>query len=126
MQDRKKEEQNTRELLLKAGKEARLLMEKSAGTRYENFKDEIFSQLGQRFTLFFQKYGKMGEDKNLIRIIVKMRMEGCMELINGGYSIEEMLRLSELIGCYADGGFFSLINEVEMQNLERNASRFFT
>lgn len=49
-----------------------------------------------------------------------------MELINGGYSIEEMLRLSELIGCYADGGFFSLINEVEMQNLERNASRFFT
>lgn len=95
-------------------KEARLLMEKSAGTRYENFKDEIFSQLEQSFTMFFQKYGKMGEDKNLIRIIVKMRMEGCMELINGGYSMEEMLRLSELIGCYADGGFFSLIKEVEM------------
>ena len=94
-------------------KEVQLLMEKSNGTRYENFKDEIFSQLEQSFTMFFQKYGKMGEDKNLIQIIVKMRMKGYMELINGGYSMEEMLRLSELIGCYADGGFYSLVNEVE-------------
>lgn len=32
-----------------------------------------------------------------------------MALINEGYSLEEMLRLSELIGCYADGGFHSLM-----------------
>lgn len=78
-------------------KEVRLLLEKSAGTRYENYKDEIFSQLEKNFCQFFQKYGNMGHEKNLIQIIVKMRMKGYMELIDGGYPMEEMLRLSEML-----------------------------
>lgn len=101
------------EFLWNHREEVQLLWEKSEGTRYENFKDEIFSQLEHSFTMFFQKYGMMEEDKNLIRIIVKMRMKGYMELIYGDYSMEEMLRLSELIGCYADGGFYSLQKELE-------------
>lgn len=101
------------EFLWKNREEVQLLLEKSAGTRYENFKNEIFSQIEQVFTQFFQKYGEMGEDKNLIKIIVTMRIKGYLELINGGYSLEEMLRLSDLIGCYADGGFYSLMKRSE-------------
>lgn len=99
------------EFLWNHNEEAQLLLERSAGTRYANFKNEIFSQMEQKFSLFFQKYGNMGDDKNLIHILVEMRIRGCMELINGGYSMEEMLRLTELIGCYADGGFRSLMEE---------------
>lgn len=97
------------ELLWNYHKEVQLLLEKSAGTRYADFKNEIFSQMEQNFSRFFQKYGDMGDDGNLIHILVKMRMMGYMELINGGYSMEEMLRLTELVGCYADGGFRCLM-----------------
>lgn len=100
--------------------EAQLLLEKSAGTRYAGFKREIYAQMEQKFSLFFEKYGNMGDDKNLIHILVEMRLKGCLELINGGYSMEEMLRLTELVGCYADGGFRSLMKEGGRKPLEQN------
>lgn len=103
-------DQKLMEFLWKNREEIQLLMEKSQGTRYENFKDEVFSQLEQGFSLFFQKHGCMENDRNLIRIIAEMRLKGYMELLNGTYSMEEMLRLSELIGCYADGGFYRLMD----------------
>lgn len=92
-------------------KEVQLLLEKSDGTRYANFKDEVFSWLERCFSKFFQKYGNMGEDKNLIGILVRMRMKGYMELMKEEYSLEEVLRLTERVGCYADGGFQSLMKE---------------
>lgn len=92
-------------------REVQLLLEKSEGTRYANFKDEIFFQLERSFSQFFQKYGNMGDDKNLIGVLVKMRMRGYMELMKEEYSLEEVLRLTERIGCYADGGFRSLMKE---------------
>ncbi len=32
-----------------------------------------------------------------------------MKLLKGAYSLEEAVRLLELIGYYADGGFYSLM-----------------
>lgn len=89
----------------------KLLMDKSEGTRYENFKREIFEQMEKNFSLFFKKYSKLNEDKNLIRVLVEMRMRGYMELIYGDYPLEEIVRLSDMIGCYADGGFESLLRK---------------
>lgn len=99
--------------------EVLLLLEKSEGTRYENFKNEIFSQFINVFSLFFEKYGNMGTDRNLIRIIVEMRIHGYLELLKGDYSMEETLRLAELVGCYADGGFYSLVKGQQEQNKKR-------
>lgn len=90
-------------------REIRLLLEKSKGTRYETVSDGIFSQMEEAFSIFFQRYGNMGKDKNLIRILVKMRMQGYLELITGEYSRDEVLRLAEMVGCYADGGFRNLM-----------------
>lgn len=97
------------EFLWKNRGEVLLLLEKSAGTRYEGVRDEIFSKIESYFSRFFEKYGNMGKDKNLIRIVVEMRLQGYMKLLKGAYSMEEALRLSELIGYYADGGFYSLM-----------------
>lgn len=93
--------------------EMQLLLEKSKGTRYEKLKDEIFSQMERNFTMFFQKYGNIEADKELIAILVKMRLKGYMELLKGGYPMEKMVQLSQLIGCYADGGFDSLMTELK-------------
>ena len=98
------------EMLWRNRREIKLLLEKSDGTRYADFKSKVFSQMERIFSGFFKKYGNMEGEKDLIRIVVEMRMKGYMELINGEYSREEMLRLTEMIGCYADGGFQSLMN----------------
>lgn len=90
-------------------KEVRLLLEKSSGTHYEDMIDEIFSKMEETFSIFFQKYGSMGNEKNLIRILVNMRIRGILELITEEYTLEETLRLTEMIGCYADGGFRNLM-----------------
>ncbi|MDO4303433.1 MAG: helix-turn-helix domain-containing protein [Bacillota bacterium] len=105
-------DQKLMEFLWNNRREVKLLLEKAEGTRYETFKNEIFSQMETNFSLFFQKYGNLKEDKNLTRVLVEMRMRGYMELIYGGYSLEEVLRLSELIGYYADGGFQSLLEKL--------------
>jgi len=105
-------DQKLMEFLWNNRREVKLLLEKAEGTRYETFKDEIFSQMETNFSLFFQKYGNLKEDKNLTRVLVEMRMRGYMELIYGGYSLEEVLRLSELIGYYADSGFQSLLEKL--------------
>lgn len=96
--------------------ELQLLIYKSQGTRYEMYKEQIFSQLVNSFLLFFQTYGKQNVDRDLIRIIVKMRWEGYMELINGGYDLKHAMELSKQIGIYADGGFKSLIAELKNKN----------
>lgn len=105
-------DQKLMEFLWNNRREVKMLLEKAEGTRYETFKDDIFSQMETNFSLFFQKYGNLKEDKNLIRVLVEMRMRGYMELIYGGYSLEEVLRLSELIGYYADCGFQSLLEKL--------------
>lgn len=79
------------------------------------------------FSLFFQKYGNLKEDKNLTRVLVEMRMRGYMELMYGGYSLEEVLRLSELIGYYADGGFQSLLEKLaKVPQAKRNKKQNIT
>ena len=99
------------EMLWRNRREVQLLLEKSAGTRYLDFKDKIYSQMEGVFSEFFQEFGNMGEEKELIRILVEMRMKGYIELINGEYSMEEMLRLTEMVGCYADSGFQNLMKK---------------
>lgn len=89
----------------------RLLLDKSEGTRYENFKSKIFEQMEKNFSLFFEKCSKLNEDRHLIRVLVEMRMRGYMELIYGDYSLREVMRLSEMIGCYADAGFAGLLKK---------------
>ncbi len=105
-------DQKLMEFLWNNRREVKMLLEKAEGTRYETFKDDIFSQMETNFSLFFQMYGNLKEDKNLTRVLVEMRMRGYMELMYGGYSLEEVLRLSELIGYYADGGFQSLLEKL--------------
>ena len=88
--------------------EAILLLEKSQGTRYGCFRDELYGQLQKFFLLFFQRHGRLDVDPELIRILVEMRMKGFLELLKGDYSLEYVRTLTCQIGDYADGGFHRL------------------
>ena len=85
--------------------EAILLLEKSQGTRYGSFRNELYGQLQKFFLLFFQRHGRPDVDPELIRILVEMRMKGFLELLKGDYSLEYVRTLTRRIGDYADGGF---------------------
>lgn len=89
-----------------------ILLEGSQGTGYENFAEEMINGLEDNFYKFFCQYGAARADRELIRILVKMKMQGYVELIMGGYTLEKTLELAEQIGWYAEGGFQSLMKEL--------------
>lgn len=89
-----------------------ILLENAKGTKYENFKDELAARLEEAYDLFFQKYGIFQSDKELIRILVKMKIQGYTELIMGGYTLDRTLELAQGVGWYTDGGFESLMQQL--------------
>ena len=93
------------EFLYRRKDEILLLLEKSAGTRYASYSEELYRQMREMFSLFFQRFGDGAAEPELIRILAEMRMKGFLELLKGDYSMEQLLRLTRQIGVYADGGF---------------------
>ena len=95
--------------------EAIILMEKSAGSRYEKFRPQISQQMQAAFTSYFTKFMGSTPDSELIRILVTMRLQGYMELIKGDYTVEERVRLAREIGIHADAGTTALIKYLNEQ-----------
>ena len=95
--------------------EAIILMEKSAGSRYEKFRPQISQQMQAAFTSYFTKFMGSTPDAELIRILVTMRLQGYMELIKGDYTVEERIRLAREIGIHADAGTMALIKYLNGQ-----------
>lgn len=95
--------------------EAIILMEKSAGSRYEKFRPQISQQMQAAFTSYFTKFMGSTPDAELIRILVTMRLQGYMELIKGDYTVEERVRLAREIGIHADAGTAALIKYLKEQ-----------
>lgn len=95
--------------------EAIILMEKSAGSRYEKFRPQISQQMQAAFTSYFTKFMGSTPDAELIRILVTMRLQGYMELIKGDYTVEERVRLAREIGIHADAGTTALIKYLNEQ-----------
>ena len=90
-----------------------ILMDKSEGTVYEGFSEELVRGLETAFGRFFAKQGSAGAaDPALIRILVKMKLQGYMELLTGGYTLERTLELAEMLGWYTDGGFTCLTEKL--------------
>lgn len=95
--------------------EAIILMEKSAGSRYEKFRPQISQQMQAAFTSYFTKFMGSTPDAELVRILVTMRLQGYMELIKGDYTVEERVRLVREIGIHADAGTTALIKYLKEQ-----------
>ncbi len=51
-------------------------------------------------------------DKELIRILARTRLDGCLEILKGNYDMEYSLYLTKELGVYATGGTEKLIKEL--------------
>lgn len=103
--------------------EAIILMERSEGSRYEGFRQKVYSQMQAAFTSYFSKFMGSEPDSEMIRILVAMRLRGYMELIEGDYTVEERLKLAREIGIHADAGSMALIQYLKEQREQREVYR---
>lgn len=109
-------EENIIRFLMTYRDECILILEKSAGAKYESFFAEYKAMLEKVNTDFFERYAPGKTNPDLIKIIVGMRLQGYLEIIHGNYSIEEAIKLTKYIACYADAGFSELIRKLNEGN----------
>ena len=60
---------------------------------------------------FFKSYGKEA-DRDLIHILVEMKLQGYAELLNGDYSQEKFLKLSKMLRICSERGYQVIEEEI--------------
>lgn len=107
-------EENDRELMsffYDKKEEITILMERAQGSPYEDFMKEICDILLESFLLCFRQYGGQDVDTELIRIIVKMRICGYLEIIHGDLDLKQAIKYAELLAEYGDSGFAGMLKQ---------------
>ena len=91
--------------------EVRILLDKSAGTAYENFREEYGYAIAQGFFAFYDKYGGTAEYRDIMKLIVRMRVQGYIEMLKGDYDMDKMMKFSALMEAYGDSGFQGMMKQ---------------
>lgn len=99
------------EYLCRNKDEVRILLNGSGGTRYEKFADEFIATTAKGFFAFYDNYGGTAEYRDIMRIIVSMRVHGYVEILKGDYDMDKMMKFSTLIETYGDSGFAGMMNQ---------------
>lgn len=100
--------------------EFRLLFECSAGTKYEGFRERLINGVFYpSYQAVFDRYAGRDAgnpvDPALVRLILCMKFEEYMELIYGGYSMEEIKRLIVQLAVFSETGFHRLLEELNKE-----------
>ena len=99
--------------------EAIILLEKSDGSRYANFRDTLEAQMREAFRSYYARYLGEDPDPELIRILAAMRLQGYLEILKGDYSMEKRMELARAVGVHADAGTRQLIEYLAAKNAHR-------
>lgn len=89
---------------------AAILLRKASGSPFEGFFDELCQNLRESFMRYFVMLGGSREEGKIIDILVKMRIESYIQLLENGSNLEETLALSKLLARYCDSGFIEMMN----------------
>lgn len=94
-------------------KEIQILLEGAKGSCYEEFKVQLVHTMEEAFTIFFEKTLGHQPKKEIITILVKFRIQSNLDIIKEDYDMEKTLEMAKIIGCYAEGGFQKLIEDMK-------------
>ena len=97
--------------LFRRREEVLILFEKASGTVYENYRDELVAILESSFLESYRRHGGSQEDADIIKVIVRMRIHGYLELLHGDYTPEQALRYTGLLAIYSDCGFAAMMKQ---------------
>ncbi len=92
--------------------EMEILFDRSEGTVFADFKSEICDMLKKGFYIFYDKFGGDEKYRNIVDIVMKMRMQGYIELLRGDYDLETALKYTEMMAVYGDGGFAEMMKQL--------------
>ena len=97
--------------------EFRLLFECSKGTKYEGFKEHLIQEVFYpSYQEVFDRYAGRHVDPALVRIILHMKFEEYMELIYGGYTMNEVKKLITQLTVFSEAGFHGLLKEINKES----------
>ena len=99
--------------------EFQILMTGTAGTPYEKVFETLREGLANGFCMFFEKYGIAKVDPKLLDVLVRMRIESYLAVIQKDYSLEETKKLARQIGEYCDAGFEALVKLLKTEGSEK-------
>ena len=98
--------------------EFRLLFECSGGTKYEGFKEHLIHEVSYpSYQEVFDRYAGRHVDPSLVKIILHMKFEEYMELIYGGYTMEEVKKMIVLLTAFSEAGFQKLIEVLDPEEM---------
>ena len=96
--------------------EFRLLFDCSDGTKYEGFKEYLIHQLFYPgYQAVFDRYAGKPVDPSLVLLILHMKFTEYMELIYGGYTMDEVQKLITQISIFSEGGFKCLLGALNKE-----------
>ena len=98
--------------ILEHRKEAVVILEKAQGSCYEMYRSKVEQLMEQSIYTFYKSRMECEPDEKLVKILAKIRLDGCLEIIKGNYSMEDSLYLVEKIGIYSMGGTDKLIQNL--------------
>lgn len=99
------------EFIYENKEEAAILLKRAENSPYEGFKAELCALLEKGYLRFYENYGGRKEDADIAKIIAKMRIQGHIELIDGGYDLDTALKYSRMLATYGDSGFLGLMEQ---------------
>ena len=100
-----------KEYLCKNKDVIQILLDKAEGTPYENFREEYGYTVAQGFFTFYDKFGGTEEYRDIMKLIVKMRIQGYIEMLKGDYVMDKMMKFSALMESYGDNGFAGMMKQ---------------
>ena len=93
--------------------EFRLLFDCSGGTKYEGFKEHLIHEVFYpSYQAIFDRYAGRPVDPSLVLVILHMKFEEYMDLIYGGYTMEEVKKLIRQLTVFSEAGFHRLLEEI--------------
>lgn len=79
--------------ILEHRKEAVVILEKAQGSCYEMYRSKAEELMEQSIYTFYKSRMECEPDEKLVKILAKIRLDGCLEIIKGNYSMEDSLYL---------------------------------
>lgn len=92
--------------------ETLIIMEKAEGSCFEDYRVHVEQLMEQSFLTYYKSRLGVAPDEALLRILAKMRLEGCLSIIKGNYDMEYSLYLAKKIGIHAGGGTEKLMQDL--------------
>lgn len=94
-----------------------LLLECSEGTRYADTLPSLEVLMVELFSEFFRHYAGRDIDRDLVCVIVRMRLRGYVEILKGGYSLDRSMELAQMLSVYSNTGFQKLIENARVETI---------